>query len=255
MSVGWQWKLLKTIVIVGVLGVAIGALGIGLAVKKYEAGLPSAEQLRNSYRPPQVTRVLAKDGTVLSQVFTERRTVVSFGAIPAHTKLSFLAAEDAHFYEHEGLNYLGMLRAIVKNLRAGHTVQGGSTITQQVVKNLWLSPDRTMARKIKETIMATRLEQTLCKGEILSLYLNPIYLGHGRYGVEEAARYYFGKHAGELNLAESALLAGLVAAPERFSPRRDMTRATERRRFVLTQVQAKGFADRAVVLEALAQPV
>ena len=255
MSLGWQWKLLRTIVIVGVLGAVIGALGIGLAIRKYESGLPSAEQLRNSYRPPQVTRVLAKDGTVLSQVFTERRTVVSFGAIPTHTKLCFLAAEDAHFYEHEGLNYLGMLRAIVKNLRAGHTVQGGSTITQQVVKNLWLSPDRTMARKIQETILATRLEQTLSKDEILSLYLNHIYLGHGRYGVEEAARYYFGKHAGDLNLAESALLAGLVAAPERFSPRRDMVRATERRRFVLTQMQAKGFADGAVVSEALAQPV
>ena len=255
MSPGWQWKLLRTIVIVGILGAVIGALGIGLAIKKYESGLPSAEELRNSYRPPQVTRVLAKDGTVLSQIFTERRTVVSFSTIAAHTKLSFLAAEDAHFYEHEGLNYLGMLRAIVKNLRAGHTVQGGSTITQQVVKNLWLSPDRTMARKIQETILATRLEQSLSKDEILSLYLNHIYLGHGRYGVEEAARYYFGKHASDLDLSESALLAGLVAAPERFSPRRDLARAMDRRRFVLTQMQAKGFAEPALVSQALAQPV
>ena len=192
LSLRWMWNLLLTIVILTVIGVALGALVIGLAIRKYESGLPSAEQLRNSYRPPQVTRVLARDGTVLSQVFTERRSVVSFEAIPAHTKLCFLAAEDAHFYEHEGLNYLGMLRAIAKNLRAGRTVQGGSTITQQVVKNLWLSHDRTMARKIQETILATRLEQSLSKNEILALYLNHIYLGHGRYGVEEAARYYFG---------------------------------------------------------------
>ncbi len=255
LSLEWLWKLLTTIAILAVVGAVIGAIGIGLAIRKYESGLPSVEQLRNSYRPPQVTRVLARDGTVLSQIFTERRTVVSFEAIPAHTKLCFLAAEDAHFYEHEGLNYLGMLRAIAKNVRAGHTVQGGSTITQQVVKNLWLSPDRTMARKIQETILATRLEQSLSKNEILALYLNHIYLGHGRYGVEEAARYYFGKHAAELDLAESALLAGLVAAPERFSPRRDMSRSLERRRFVLTQMQAKGFADPSLVSQAMTQTV
>jgi penicillin-binding protein 1A len=252
---GWLWRLLLTSVIVVVLGAAIGAAGIALLVRKYESGLPSAEQLRNSYRPQQVTRVLARDGTVLSQVFTERRTVIAFASIPAHTKLCFLAAEDAHFYEHEGLNYLGMLRAILKNLRAGRTVQGGSTITQQVVKNLWLSPDRTVARKVQETILATRLEQSLSKDAILALYLNHIYLGHGRYGVEEAARYYFGKHASELNLAESALLAGLVAAPERFSPRRDLTRCLERRRFVLLQMRSKGFADPSLVSQAMNEPV
>jgi penicillin-binding protein 1A len=251
----WIWTALKVCLAAAVLGVVLGAAGIWLCIKKYEAGLPSAETLRSSYRPPQVTRVLARDGTVLSQVFTERRTVVAFDSIPAHTKLSFLAAEDARFYEHEGLNYVGMLRAIVKNLRAGHTVQGGSTITQQVVKNLWLSPDRTFARKIRETILARRLEQSLSKDEILGLYLNHIYLGHGRYGVEEAARYYFGKHASELDLSESAALAGLVAAPERFSPRRDMNRALERRRFVLMQMRAKGFASPELVKEAVSAPI
>lgn len=252
---GWLGRLLLKIVIVAILGAAIGAGGIALLVRKYESGLPSAEQLRNSYRPQQVTRVLARDETVLSQVFTERRTVVAFESIPAHTKLCFLAAEDAHFYEHEGLNYLGMLRAILRNLRAGRTVQGGSTITQQVVKNLWLSPERTVARKVQETILATRLEQSLSKDAILALYLNHIYLGHGRYGVEEAARYYFGKHASDLNLAESALLAGLVAAPERFSPRRDLSRCLERRRFVLSQMRAKGFADPSLVSQAMNEPV
>jgi penicillin-binding protein 1A len=249
------WTILKICLIAAVLGGALGTAGIWLCIKKYEAGLPSAELLRSSYRPAQVTRVLARDGTVLSQVFTERRTVIPFDSIPAHTKLCFLAAEDAHFYEHEGLNYIGMLRAIVKNLRARHTKQGGSTITQQVVKNLWLSPDRTFARKIRETILARRLEQSLTKDEILGLYLNHIYLGHGRYEVEEAARYYFGKHAAELDLAESAALAGLVAAPERFSPRRDMNRSMERRRFVLNQMQAKGFANPQLVKDALDAPI
>ena len=249
----WRWLL--TILLVVLMGAAMGAVAIGLAIRKYESGLPSAEQLRTSYRPPQVTRVLANDGTVLSQIFTERRTVVSFESIPTTTKLCFLAAEDAHFYEHEGLNYLGMVRAILRNVRAGKTLQGGSTITQQVVKNLWLSPDRTMARKIKETIFATRLEQSLSKDQILGLYLNHIYLGHGRYGVQEAARYYFGKQASELNLAESALLAGLVASPERFSPRKDLQRALERRRFVLSQMEEKGFASTALVAQAKAEPV
>jgi len=251
----WLWTAVKICLFATVLGAVLGAAAIWIVIKKYEAGLPSAEVLRSSYRPPQVTRVLARDGTVLAQVFTERRTVVPFEAIPAHTKLSFLAAEDARFYEHEGLNYFGMLRAIAKNLRARHTRQGGSTITQQVVKNLWLSPDRTFARKIRETILARRLEQSLSKDEILGLYLNHIYLGHGRYGVEEAARYYFGKHASELDLSESAALAGMVAAPERFSPRRDMNRALERRRFVLTQMQTKRFASPQLVKEAAALPI
>jgi penicillin-binding protein 1A len=214
---------------------------VWVIIDHYEARLPNVEQLRHAYRPPQVTRILARDGTLLSEVFTERRTVIAFAAIPSHTKLAFLAAEDAHFYEHEGLNYLGMLRALLVNLRAGRTVQGGSTITQQVVKNVLLVADRTYARKIQETILARRLEQSLSKDEILSLYLNHIYLGHGRYGIEEAARVYFGKHAAELDLAESAMLAGVVASPERYSPRRDARRALERRRFVLAQMRDKRF--------------
>ena len=145
---------------------------------------------------------------------------MKFADIPKHVKLAFLAAEDAHFYEHEGLNYFGMLRALLANVRAGRTVQGGSTITQQVIKNLLLDSSRTYRRKARETILARRLEQHLSKDQILGLYLNHIYLGHGRYGVEEAARFYFGKKTGELDVAEAALLAGIVASPERYSPRR-----------------------------------
>jgi penicillin-binding protein 1A len=166
-----------------------------------------------------------------------------------------LAAEDASFYEHEGLDYFGMLRAVLANLRAGATRQGASTITQQVVKNLLLTPERTYQRKIKETILARRLEQELSKDEIFSLYLNHIYLGHGRYGVEEASRHYFGKKARELDLAEAALLAGVVAAPERFSPRADRERALSRRRYVLGQMLEKGFVTRPLYEQALEVPL
>ena len=221
-------------------GAVAGVLGVVLVVRHYENDLPSVADLKR-YHPPEMTRVLAKDGTVLASVFTERRTVVPFTEIPQHVKLAFLAAEDASFYEHRGLNYLGMLRALLVNVRAGRTKQGASTITQQVIKNVVLTAERNYERKIKETILARQLEQSLTKDEIFELYLNQIYLGHGRYGVEEASRYYFGKKVHELDLAEAATLAGLVASPERFSPRHDEARSRERRHYVLGQMLAKGF--------------
>jgi penicillin-binding protein 1A len=218
------------------------ALGAGLAViSHYSEGLPSVEKLKSGYDPPQVTRIMAADGTLLQSVFSERRTVIPFDEIPSHTKLAFLAAEDAHFYEHEGLNYWGLLRAVYANLRAGHAVQGGSTITQQVVKNILLDRERTLSRKLREWILARRLEDSLTKDEIFGLYLNAIYLGHGRYGIEEAARYYFGVPAAKLDVAQSALLAGLVASPEHYSPRRSRSKALARRKFVLDQMRDKGF--------------
>jgi penicillin-binding protein 1A len=234
---------------------ALGALTVFFVIRHYEAGLPSVEQLKKGYDPPQVTRILARDGTLLANLFTERRTVIPLSEVPDHVKLAFLAAEDASFYEHAGLNYLGMLRALVANLRAGHTTQGGSTITQQVVKNLLLDPERTYSRKIKETILARRMEQDLTKDEIFNLYLNHIYLGHGRYGIEEAARYYFGKKAKELDLAEGALLAGLVASPEHWSPRRAPDKAMARRRYVLGQMLEKGFVTRQLYEQAMKEPL
>ncbi|MFO0564216.1 MAG: PBP1A family penicillin-binding protein [Polyangiaceae bacterium] len=234
-------KWLKRLALALVVLALLGALTVFLVIRHHEAELPSVEQLRSGYQPPQVTRILARDGSQLASVFTERRTVVRLSEVSDVAKLAFLAAEDASFYEHQGLDYFGMLRALLANLRAGRTVQGGSTITQQVVKNLLLDPERTYKRKIRETILARRLEQHLSKDEIFALYLNHIYLGHGRYGVEEASRYYFGKKARDLNLAEAAALAGLVASPERFSPRKNPSGALERRRYVLGQMLAKGF--------------
>ena len=245
-KVGERWKVVvltwfKRVVLALAVLSAVGALTVAGVVRYYESDLPSVEELKRGYEPPQVTRVLASDGALLASLFTERRTVVALSDVSDPAKLAFLAAEDARFYEHEGLNYLGMLRALWVNVRAGKTVQGGSTITQQVVKNLLLDPERTYRRKIRETILARRLEQHLSKDEIYNLYLNHIYLGHGRYGVEEAARYYFGKKAKELNLAEAALLAGIVASPERMSPRNAPEKALLRRRYVLDQMREKGF--------------
>jgi len=233
----------------------LAALTVVLVVARYESKLPSVEELKKGYDPPQVTRVLAADGSLLGSVFTERRTVVPFANVPGHVKLAFLAAEDASFYEHEGRDYTGMSRAMLANLRAGSTRQGASTITQQVVKNLFLSPERTYERKIKETILARRLEKQLSKDEIFSLYLNHIYLGHGRYGVKEAARYYFAKPETALDLAEAATLAGIVAAPERFSPRADAEKALVRRRYVLRQMLDKGFVTKELYDAALEEPL
>jgi penicillin-binding protein 1A len=233
--------------------VALGAMGAALAVvlliRHYEAGLPSTAELK-SYNPPQVTRILARDGTLLGELFVERRTLVPIEAIPARMKLAALAAEDASFYEHAGLNYLGMLRALAKNVVSTHTRQGGSTITQQVVKNVLLTPERTFARKMREVILARRIEAELSKDEILDLYLNHIYFGHGRYGVEEAARYYFGKSIRDVTLGEAATLAGIIKGPSVYSPRADAARALSRRDFVLAQMQQKGFATADLVAAA-----
>jgi penicillin-binding protein 1A len=248
-------KILKIVAAGALLSCVLLALAVVLVVRHYEAKLPTLEKVRKGYEPPQVTRVLSRDGAVLASLFTERRTVVKWSDIPNHVKLAFLAAEDASFYQHEGLNYLGMLRALAVNLRSGRSRQGASTITQQVVKNVLLVPERTYERKIKETILARRLEHELSKDEILSLYLNQIYLGHGRYGVEEASRYYFGKRVRELDVAEAATLSGLVASPERYSPRRDVTLSMQRRHYVLSQMLEKGFVTQAVFEDAERRPL
>ena len=220
-----------------------GATAAWLLVRHFEADLPSVDELK-TYQAPQVTRVLARDGTVLAELFTERRTVVPIASLPPHVKLAVLAAEDAGFYEHEGLNYWGIARAFLVNLRAHGTRQGGSTITQQVVKNLLLAThERTLSRKIREALLARKLETQLSKDEILELYLNNIYFGRGRYGIEEAARDDFGKSARDIDIAQAAMIAGRIANPRDYSPRANMNAALVRRAYVLGQMRGKGFLD------------
>ena len=245
----WAWRLL--LVGIGLSGLAM--IAVVLIVRHYEEGLPPTSELKQ-YQPKQVTRILASDGTVLGEDFTERRTIVHIGEIPPHVQLAFLAAEDASFYEHRGLNYLAMLRALYVNLRGG-SMQGASTITQQVVKNVLLTNERTYKRKIEEIILARRIEDELTKDEILELYLNYIYFGHGRYGVEEASKYYFGKSVRDISLGEAAMLASIPKGPAVYSPREHMDKAKARQGDVLKQMKDKGFAEESAVTAAAAEKI
>ncbi|MEM9490070.1 MAG: PBP1A family penicillin-binding protein, partial [Myxococcota bacterium] len=177
------------------------------------------------------------------EIFTERRTYIPFEEIPKLVTNAFIAAEDADFYKHQGLDYWGMLRALYINLRERSRKQGASTITQQVVKTFFLSREKKLRRKIQEIILARRLEDALSKEEILALYLNQIYFGHGRYGIREAARFYFGKAVKDLHAGEAALLAGLPKGPERYSPKKSKNRerAKTRQKYVLEQMAHLGF--------------
>ncbi len=222
-------------------GVVLGSLGVlGLAGMFWYYGrdLPTVAALK-SYHPPQITRIVDRHGEVLGEVFEERRTVVGMKRIPRVLVLSVLAAEDADFYRHPGIDYPGILRAFARDVLHGHVSQGASTITQQVVKLMLLTPRRTISRKMREMILARRLEKELTKDQILHLYLNTINFGHGRYGVEEASRYYFGKDVSQLNLAEASLIAGLPQSPGRLSPRDHPEAARRRQRYVLDQLDKK----------------
>jgi len=229
---------MRALTMLGLLAAIVGMATAAGALWYYGRDLPPIDSLRH-FDPPQTTRVVDRNGELLGEIFTERRTVVPMERIPRVMVLSVLAAEDADFYRHAGLDYPGILRAVVRDLLSGRRAQGASTITQQVVKLLLLTPERTLSRKIRELILARRLENQLSKDEILHLYLNSINFGRGHYGVEEAARYYFGKDISELSLAEASLIAGVPQSPARLSPRTHPEAARRRQRFVLGQLEAK----------------
>jgi penicillin-binding protein 1A len=220
----------------------------------FSRGLPSVEALRD-YRPPQVTKVVCADGSVCAEYFLERRTLVDAAALPAHVRDAFLAAEDADFYHHEGLDYFGILRAGLKALKPGGHLTGASTITQQACRNLLLTQERKVSRKMREWILTPRMERALTKDQILNLYLNQINFGHSRYGIEEAALFYFGKHASQLDVAEAAVLAGTVQQPSRINPVTSLTRAKQRQAYVLQQMVKHGFLPEAEARKALAAPL
>lgn len=221
----------------------------------YGRDLPDVHALRSRWNPPQTTRILARDGSVLAELFIERRTVVPLENLPENLVKALLAAEDAEFYAHRGLDWPGMVRALWVNIRRGTVAQGASTITQQVVKNVLLNSERSLARKVREVLLARRIESELGKNEILFLYVNHIAFGHGRNGVEEAARFYFGKHVGELTLGECVLLAGVPKSPVHYSPRNDLEAALRRRRWILGQMVANGFVTQAQADMAATEPV
>jgi penicillin-binding protein 1A len=225
---------------------ALGAAGLGglFAYRIYRAfasDLPPRLDAVTDYRPLRASQVFSADGEMIGQFYVEKRVLLKLDELPLVVRQAFVAAEDARFYAHGGVDYLGIARAAWANLRAGHVVQGGSTITQQVAKLLIVGQERSMGRKIREAMLAHRIENLLTKDQILGIYLNHVYLGHGAYGIGAAAAAYFGKEAKELSPAEAAMLAGLPKAPGRATPFHDFARAQARQRYVIDQMQRLGF--------------
>jgi penicillin-binding protein 1A len=232
---GKRWALRSFLILSGVAALGIISFAGLFFFYSQDPDLPRLNSIRD-YQPKTVTRIFDRHGLLVGEIFSECRTVVPIERIPKLLIRAVVASEDAQFFRHRGLDYTGMLRAFFANLRAGRYAQGGSTITQQVVKTFFLSPARTIKRKMQEVILARRLESELRKEEILYLYLNQIYFGHGRYGVQEASRFYFNKDVDRLQLGEMALLAGLPQSPERLSPVKHPERAKQRQIYVLNQM-------------------
>jgi penicillin-binding protein 1A len=243
-------RLLRAAVITVLAGAFVGAVVLFAWTRE----LPAFDGLKD-YEPLVSTRILGLDGREVFQFSRERRTVVPLKDVPEILKKAVISAEDAHFYEHEGLNYLAIARCAVKGVLSAELKCGGSTITQQVVKTFLLSSDWRVKRKVKELVLAPRLEQNLSKDEILYLYLNQIYFGHQRYGVEEASRFYFGKGVKDLTLAEAAMLAGVIQSPMRWSPVNHPTAAKDRQRYVLRRMAEEGFITHAQADAEVKRPI
>ena len=247
----------RILIYLGIFATTLGIIAVCGLVALYlwaSDGLPSITKV-SDYRAPQVTTVYARDNSIMGYLFREKRFLVNLDNMPDFVPKAFLAAEDARFFEHEGVDYQAIIRAFVANVREGGTSQGGSTITQQLVKRLLLSPERSYERKLKEAILAFRLENYLTKEQILYLYLNHIYLGNSSYGVEAAARTYFAKHVQDITLAEAAVLAGLPQAPSRNNPYTKPENSKERQHWVLGRMLHHNFITKEQYDEAIAQPL
>ncbi len=225
-------------------------IGAGYIYYKYSDGLPDVLELKN-YQPSTISRVYDDRDDLLAEFYIEKRIVIPFRDIPLRIKQATLAVEDSNFYSHFGIDPKAIARATIKNLQAGHVVEGGSTITQQLAKTLFLTFEQKLERKIREAILAVRMELVFDKDEILEMYLNQIYYGHGTYGVEAAARAYFGKTVADLSITECAMLAGLPKAPNHYSPYKNMEKALKRRDHVIRRMAVLGFITEREKNEAL----
>ncbi|MFC1829821.1 penicillin-binding protein 1A, partial [Thermodesulfobacteriota bacterium] len=243
-------RIVRLFLLTGVLLTLSGVLAVVLIYFYLSEDLPKISSLKD-YRPPVITTVFSDDNRKIGEFYRERRIVLPLTKMPGMLKEAFVAAEDARFYKHKGIDILSIIRAFFKNIEAGTIVQGGSTITQQVTKSFLLTPERSYSRKTKEAILAYRIDKTFTKDEILFLYLNQIYLGHGAYGIEAASENYFGKSAQDLNLAECAMLAGLPQAPSRYSPFKYPERAKQRQIYVLNRMVAEGYITNIQATEAI----
>ncbi len=245
----------KWVPILAIAGMAAGVVVIGIIW--LVGDLPKIYQVTD-YRPPIVSQVIAShngEEAVVGEFFRERRVMVPFESVPKVVVDAFVAAEDDRFFEHQGISFAAILRAFLANLKAGQVVQGGSTITQQVAKSLFLTPARSIVRKLKEAVLAYRLESHLTKDQILYVYLNQIYLGRGAYGVSVAARSYFRKELSKLTLAEAALIAGLPTAPSKFNPFSNPHRAKQRQAYVLRRMFETGKITEPEMKAAIAAPL
>ncbi|WP_428269835.1 penicillin-binding protein 1A [Haliangium sp.] len=233
----------------------VGLGAIYFVIESFSRELPTDLAAALDYRPNRASRVLSADGELIGEFYLHKRILVPLHRIPEHVQNTFIAAEDGRFWEHPGFDPIGILRALRTNLESGKTRQGASTITQQITRMLLLSNERSYERKIKEIILSVRVERELSKREILRLYLSHVYLGRGAYGVQAGAEEYFGKDVEHLTVAEAALLAGLVQAPSRYSPARNMEAAQARQRYVLERMYADGYLDQHTHEQALVEPL
>lgn len=232
-------------------------LFVGIATGGYLAltsGVPQIEEIK-SYKPTNGTKVYADDDTFIGEFKVEKGIYVPLKKIPQHLVRAVIATEDSRFWTHKGVDYIAVGRAILKDTLALRIKEGGSTITQQLTKVLFLTPEKTLQRKLREIILAFRLEKNLTKEEILELYLNRIYFGHGAYGVEMAARTYFGKSVSDINLSEAALLVGTIKAPSIYSPYNNLDKAKERQYIALKRMQEEGYITEKEVKDAYEKPL
>src|SRR5687768_13234940 len=229
-------------------------LGVALVVALAYPNLPSLQAL-TEYQPKIPLRIYTAEGIQIGEFGEERRAVVAIEDVPAALKNAIIAAEDERFYEHAGIDYIGVLRAAYANLVAGGRRQGASTITMQVARNFFLSSEKTLTRKLYEALLAFKIEHSLSKEQILELYVNQIYLGQRAYGFAAASQTYYGKALGQLSLAETAMLAGLPKAPSLYNPIANPQRAKQRQQYVLRRMTELGHIDATQYEDALKAPL
>src|SRR5215218_3233686 len=230
-----------------------GLIGVAGLVAYHASQLPPIDQLTVPKRPPNIA-IMASDGSLLANRGETGGRTVTLKELPPYLPKAFVAIEDRRFYDHFGIDPVGVLRAVFRNLSHRGVAQGGSTLTQQLAKNLFLTQERTASRKIQEAILALWLERTYSKDQLLELYLNRVYFGAGAYGVEAAAQRYYGKSARAVSLSEAAVLAGLVQAPSRLAPNRNPEAAQSRAELVLAAMNDLGFITAGMIKTALGAP-
>lgn len=247
-------RITKLFTVITFIVMVLGSAGFIGGYFYFAYDLPNIRNIQD-YRPPVVSEVFGDNGEKLGEFWIECRYLTPIDKIPPLVKNAFIASEDARFFEHHGIDIWGIFRAIWEDIKTGHLAQGGSTITQQITRSILLSREKKFARKVREIILATRLERNLDKRQILELYLNQIYLGNRAYGVAAAARNYFHKTLDELTIAEAAMIGGMAQAPSTDSPIANATKAKARQRYVLERMYDLGFIQRAELESAFNQPL